>query len=229
MTGKPFVCAVGLEMTLFGKAFWLVMTMVVFIGLSGCAETTTVPDAWTTPEPKQPGPPTQASGPEINATSSVLHNISVKVAFTAPGVHGPGGGVDPPTCPPGPPRCRVGVHERINMANADVFNGTMVDHAWLYPDSVDERTVAGIMTFTGTIVGCSGSGTATMPWIGTLDPSPVAPNLNGDVIHQHDFVSTPTKTAGFARIAEVFLDLDAYLSPVGGGGHGIITGYILCT
>ena len=211
------------------KGIGLAAVILLVVGLSGCVSDAQgeTPEASTMPLTENE-PPTMPSS-EVNTTAGTLHNITVNVAFTSPGVNGPGGGIDAPTCAPAPTDCRTGVHIRIDYADANVFNGTTIDTAWVYPDSVEHRTMAGIWVFTGTIVGCTGSGTAIMPWTSGIDESPIAVDPNGDVFNEHDYITTPTNTTGFARIAEVYLDADYYLNPAdGASGHGTMTGYILC-
>lgn len=213
------------------------LALAIALALAGCLGAATPPDvqpainsAASAPASTESAAVDTPGSPPADATSTSLHNITVDVAFTSPGVTGPGGGVDPPTCA-APTDCRFGVHVRIDPANADVFDGTIIDNAWLYPDSVDAKTVAGVWVFTGTLVGCTGNGTVTMPWIGAFDPDPaswVAPDPSGDVFHQHDILTAPTNVTGFARIADVYIDADAYLNPTTGGGHGTLKGYILC-
>lgn len=225
----------------------LLATLMIFaLALAGCAAPLTPAQASgpTAPEdstsqanPKTAAVSTTSDAPiatavtaeELASASPAVHNISIRVDFTAPGVHGKGGGIDLPSCGPADPTgCRVGVHERIELLDRSVLNADITDTGWLVPDSVHAQTVAGVWEFTGEIQGCTGSGSMTLPWAGALGDPAITPNTSGDIIHEHDYLSAPTHVTGFAGILDAWLDANAYLNPVGAGGHGTLTGYIVC-
>ena len=105
-----------------------------------------------------------------------------------------------------------------------------MDYAYAYPDSVEQQTFAGNWLFAGSIVGCMGSGTARFPWFGEIDQgSPVSPNPNGEVVHAHDYVLTPTELTGTLNVTAANLDAEYDISPVTFSvSNGRMTGTLSC-
>jgi hypothetical protein len=189
--------------------------MLLCMTLAGCAGT-----SGTTP-PATTGP-TRGTAPLL-----VLHDVEIGAAATSPGFVGPS-----PACDPASPEmCGIALGQPIIPTLPTPFNGTFFDHAHLYTAAfVNERAPTGIFVFTGSIDGCTGSGTATFPWVAEPDQgSPVVPNTNGQVVHGHDYLSAPTNTTGFARIAGADLDYDYDINPVTGAiARSMFTGTISC-
>jgi hypothetical protein len=173
----------------------------------------------------------------VNRTDRVLHNVTVDVGFTTTGSTGAYGGFDgPPQCDPASPKvCTLTASEPIFPSAPMPLNGSFIDTGSFYPDPADASggffglALAGTWTYTGTIEGCTGSGTFVSPYTAKRDADPIAPNPDGAVVRGHDPLFGVTSQEGFAGIVDVRIDGSYRISPVGfTASDGHLLGYILC-
>ena len=202
--------------------------------MSGC---TSAPDA----APSTPAMPDEAPGQTVAMpvtmangtpmTGPMWHNVTINVGWTTSGLMGPTipyGGWDGPDCDPTQPTECVWVgRETIVPNDATQFSGTFLDTARVRPGA-GANALAGTWLFTGSIVGCTGTGTVTFPYLAAPDDSPVSPNSNGEIVHGHDILGAPTNTTGLA-VSDAHLDAEYDSNPVDVSvSNGHLTGYLVC-
>jgi hypothetical protein len=201
------------------QAFALIVPLAAV--LAGC---TSAPDGKgaSTSASGQAPPAMAAPTIPLNSTAlppSMLHEVAVNVAFTSAG----SGTNVTPGCPAQP--AGVTASAPIELAAPTPFDGTFVDIGCfaVYPDI---HYLKGVWVFTGSIEGCTGSGTATFPYVAWTDDQEPA---SADGVHGHDWMSAPTSVTGSLRITDADLDADYYLTPgTFTSDRAILTGTVTC-